>query len=159
MFAFYARKTFKKNWHYISAFYWLCCVLLYLQTGVPQMLCSKVCWHVCIISRIRDNWAATWDFRATSKGSNQPAHTRNLIRAFVSRLTILWLRYWPKLELSRLIWVCTCQNTTLLEEIARRSSYVVVNFGLSLWPEHRMSENLLYVPSQQLWSLRDGQFT
>ena len=106
------------------------------------MLCSKVCWHVCIISRIGDNWAATWDFCATSKGSDQPAHMRSLIRAFVSRLTILWLRYWQKLELSRLIWVCTCQNITLLEEIARRSSYVVVNFGLSQWPWHRMSENL-----------------
>ena len=106
------------------------------------MLCSKVCWHVCIISRIGDNWAVTWDFRASSKGSDQPAHMRSQIRAFVSRLTILWLRYWPKLELSRLIWVCTCQNTTLLEEIARCSSYVVVNFGLSLWPWHRMSENL-----------------
>ena len=28
---------------------------------------------------------------ATSKASDQPAHTRSLIRAFVSRLSILWL--------------------------------------------------------------------
>ena len=28
---------------------------------------------------------------ATSKASDQPAHTRNLIRAFASRFTILWL--------------------------------------------------------------------
>ena len=33
--------------------------------------------------------------RATSKGSNQPAHTRSLIRAFASCLNILWLlSYW-----------------------------------------------------------------
>ena len=32
---------------------------------------------------------------ATSKASDQPAHTRSLIRAFVSRLSILWLlSYW-----------------------------------------------------------------
>ena len=33
---------------------------------------------------------------ATSKGSDQPAHTHSLIRAFASRLNILWqLSYWP----------------------------------------------------------------
>ena len=32
---------------------------------------------------------------ATSKGSDQPAHTRSLIRAFTSRLDIQWvLSYW-----------------------------------------------------------------
>ena len=32
---------------------------------------------------------------ATSKGSDQTAHTRSLIRAFASRLSILWLlSYW-----------------------------------------------------------------
>ena len=32
---------------------------------------------------------------ATSKGSDQPAHTRNLTRALASRLNILWvLSYW-----------------------------------------------------------------
>ena len=32
---------------------------------------------------------------ATSKASNQPAHKRSLIRAFASRLSILWmLSYW-----------------------------------------------------------------
>ena len=33
---------------------------------------------------------------ATSKASDQPAHTRSLIRAFACRLSILWLlSYWP----------------------------------------------------------------
>ena len=33
---------------------------------------------------------------ATSKGSDQPAHTRRLIRAFATRLNIPWfLGYWP----------------------------------------------------------------
>ena len=32
---------------------------------------------------------------ATGKASDQPAHTRSLIRAFASRLSILWLlSYW-----------------------------------------------------------------
>ena len=32
---------------------------------------------------------------ATNKASDQPAHTRSLIRAFASRLSILWLlSYW-----------------------------------------------------------------
>ena len=35
---------------------------------------------------------------ATSKASDQPAHTRSLIRAFASRLNILWLfSYWPNI--------------------------------------------------------------
>ena len=38
---------------------------------------------------------------ATSKDSDQPAHTRSLIRAFASRLNILWLlSYWPNI-----IWI------------------------------------------------------
>ena len=61
---------------------------------------------------------------ATSKGSDQPAHTRSLIRAFASRLNILWVlsNDWTsfgvsklKRRLHRLAWVYTCQNTTLLE--------------------------------------------
>ena len=35
---------------------------------------------------------------ATSKGSDQPAHTRRLTRAFVCHLNILWLlSYWPNI--------------------------------------------------------------
>ena len=30
---------------------------------------------------------------ATSKASDQPAHTRSLIRAFASRLSILWIEH------------------------------------------------------------------
>ena len=41
---------------------------------------------------------------ATSKASDQPAHTRSLIRAFSSRLNILWvLGYWLII-----IWATTC---------------------------------------------------
>ena len=63
---------------------------------------------------------------ATSKVSDQPAHTRSLVRAFASRLNILWvLSYWLniswgsklKRRLHRLVWVYTCQNATLLEII------------------------------------------
>ena len=38
---------------------------------------------------------------ATSKGSDQPTHTRSLIRAFASRLNILWVfSYWVNIILS-----------------------------------------------------------
>ena len=38
---------------------------------------------------------------ATSKASNQPAHMRSLIRAFASRLNILWvLSFWLNIILS-----------------------------------------------------------
>ena len=47
-----------------------------------------------------DNYApvheiANYMVCATSKASDQPAHARSLIRAFASRLSILWfLSYW-----------------------------------------------------------------
>ena len=59
-----------------------------------------------------------------AKGSDQPAHTRSLIRAFSSRLNILWtLIYWLNIfgvsklirKLHMLVWVNTCPNATLLE--------------------------------------------
>ena len=51
---------------------------------------------------------------ATSKGSDQPAHTRSLIRAFASRLGILWLlSYWLKHHLEFL---------SLMEEAQTRLS-------------------------------------
>ena len=61
---------------------------------------------------------------ATSKDSDQPAHTRSLIRAIACRLSILWvLSYWLNIvwsfkltrRLHRVVWVYTCQNATLLE--------------------------------------------
>ena len=61
---------------------------------------------------------------ATCKGSDQPAHTRRLIRVFACRLIIIWvLSYWSNLisfsklnrRLHRFVWVYTCQNGTLLE--------------------------------------------
>ena len=63
---------------------------------------------------------------ATSKASDQPAHRRSLIRAFASRLNILWVFLKAtdrtsfgvtklKSRLQRLVWVYTCQNATLLK--------------------------------------------
>ena len=75
---------------------------------------------------------------AASKGSDQPAHTCSLIRAFVGHLNILWLlSYWPniilrfkiKRRLHRLFWVCTCQNATLLETTCRGS---IIQFPIKL---------------------------
>ena len=46
--------------------------------------------HVCMIiepvHEISNNVVS-----ATNKASDQPAHTRSLIRAFASRLSVLWL--------------------------------------------------------------------
>ena len=52
---------------------------------------------------------------ATSKGSDQPAHTRSLIRAFADPWNILWIsRYWLNSIWSFQAWVYTCQNATCL---------------------------------------------
>ena len=59
---------------------------------------------------------------ATSKASDQPAHTRSLIRAFASRLSILWLLSYWLMKLQRLVRVYTCQNIKLLEISCRGSS-------------------------------------
>ena len=70
---------------------------------------------------------------ATSKSSDQPAHTRSLIRAFASRLNILWVFSWTsfgvsklKRRLHRLVWVYTCQNATLLEITCHGSKYALI---------------------------------
>ena len=75
---------------------------------------------------------------ATSKGSDQPAHTRRLIRAFAGRLTILWLlSYWLKKtfgvsylrrRLHRLIWVYTFKNDTLLKITCHSSYSIMLHF-------------------------------
>ena len=58
----------------------------------------------------------------TSKSSDQPAHTHSLIRAFASRLNILYPTDRTKFGVSklkrmlhRLVGVYACQNATLLE--------------------------------------------
>ena len=81
-----------------------------------------------------DVWAVTWYFQhvvfATSKASNQPAHTRSLIGGFAGPLNILGvLSYWTSFGVSklnsmlhRLVWVYTSQYATLLEITCRGSS-------------------------------------
>ena len=73
---------------------------------------------------------------ATSKASDQPAHTRSLIRAFASRLSILLLiaTDWTpfgvsklKRRLQKLAQVYTCQNATLVE-ISCSGSIIISNF-------------------------------
>ena len=103
-------------------------------------LCEKFC------SRTQ-NWLSQWDLLfspqheisnnvvcATSKTSDQPTHTRNLIRTFASCLKILYeffKSYWSniisklKRRPHRLIWVYTCQNATLLEITCRGSNILI----------------------------------
>ena len=91
--------------------------------------------------------------RATSKASDQPAHTRSLIRTFASRLNILWLlSYWLNTiccSLAKhgtaLFWVYTCQNTTLLE-ITCRGSFSNAN---SFWRHVRGTYSLKLMYSRR----------
>ena len=74
---------------------------------------------------------------ATSKCSDQYAHTCRLIGAFASRLNILWMLTVfgvskLKKRLHRFVWVYTCQNTTLLEVTFRGS---IIPKVLSLYLE------------------------
>ena len=73
---------------------------------------------------------------ATSKASDQPAHTRSLIRAFASRLNVQRvLSYWlniiwsflAKRRLHMLVWVYTCQNTALLEITCHGPYFNLIN--------------------------------
>ena len=66
---------------------------------------------------------------ATSKGSDQPAHTRSLIRAFASRLDILSVKLTEHhLEFLSLKGSCrgSSENATLLE-ITCHGSYVLIS--------------------------------
>ena len=61
---------------------------------------------------------------ATSKGSDQPAHTRSLFRALADHLNQAsdWTAFGVsklKRRLQKLVWVNTCQNATLLEITCR----------------------------------------
>ena len=89
---------------------------------------------------------------ATSKASDQPAHTRSLIRAFACRLSILWVLATDRTSfgvsklkrgLHRLVWVYTCQNTTL-SEITCRGPFVncvdkvnSCSFTCVIWSKNR----------------------
>ena len=86
---------------------------------------------------------------ATSKASDQPAQTRSLIRAFASRLSILWclatdrtsiIASKLKRKLHRLVWVYTCQNATLLDITCHGSIIVSLQCAMNLLCQ-RMKNN------------------
>ena len=64
----------------------------YIQLTLPGPETPKrIRWQISRDMRFSKNVVC-----ATSKGSDKPAHTRSLIRAFASRLNIIWLSsYWP----------------------------------------------------------------
>ena len=86
---------------------------------------------------------------ATSKASDQPAHTRSLIRAFASRLSILWSFGVFKLKrrLQKLVWVYTCQNATLLE-ISCTGSFPNRRMSVELKPSVRFCVCVCYEGSK-----------
>ena len=59
---------------------------------------SMELWGIMLYTFERWHEISNYVVCATSKGSDQPAHTHRLIRAFADRLNILWLlNYWPNL--------------------------------------------------------------
>ena len=100
---------------------------------------------------------------ATSKASDQPAHTRSLVRAFASRSNIIIvLSYWLNLfgvskfksRLHMLVWVYTCQNATLLE-ITCRGSIIYLNF--MIWT-NKKHEILVLIASESSEVLVSGEY-
>ena len=107
---------------------------------------------------------------ATSNTSDQPALTSSLIRAFATRLSILWLLAtdWTpfgvsrlKRRLQRLVWVCTCQNATLLQ-ISRTGSILLHYITSKLIPEvHQWSVSTEFRgigPGSSDWAIRVCQY-
>ena len=85
--------TCNKQWLANIVFSAFCCLVLSIAHfcitlhWLEQLVC--IVWHEPV-HEISNNLVC-----ATSKGSDQPAHTRRLIRAFACRLNILWLfSYW-----------------------------------------------------------------
>ena len=106
---------------------------------LPSMQRVKIWLIIEPVHEISNN--VVW---ATSKASDQPAHTRSLIRAFASRLSILdckatdWIQFGVsklKRRLQRLVWVYNCQNGTLLE-ITCHGSYILHYRWVSRWSRY-----------------------
>ena len=70
--------------------------MLFLREVIHDHSSKGLCAYMSVIEprhEISNNVVC-----ATSKASDQPAHTRSLARAFTSRLGILWLlNYWPNI--------------------------------------------------------------
>ena len=125
-------------------------------------IADRFSWAIC---RTEPYVGLTWRFKiepvheisnnvvcATSKASNQPAHTHSLIRAFASHLNIVWvLSYWLntfgvsklKRRLQRLVWVYTCQNATLLEITCHGSIGKIALFQYPRWMPSWIKQHLL----------------
>ena len=114
--AYYKVKKSSSNW-FIKTITWVQKSRIYLtfngcyktQTCPPKDVENR---KVTILEKVRLFFTEKWSsitfepqheisnnvVCATSKGSDQPAHTRSLIRAFASRLNTLGLlSYWPNI--------------------------------------------------------------
>ena len=87
------------------------CTLTYLRIFFyfPENYSRRVCkstHKIFLALTVSDTYEPRHDISnnvvcATSRASDQPAHTPSLIRAFASRLNILWIfSYWPNSILS-----------------------------------------------------------
>ena len=75
------------------------CVLLYRKTRFELWLVYDLKYYVIVLADLKPN-EPRQDISnnvvcATSKASDQPAHSRSLIKAFAGRLNVLWqFNYW-----------------------------------------------------------------
>ena len=124
------------KWHNEKKLYIYFLELLSFE-NVAIKNCNK---DICQLASILVSWYKSRSMRfvvcATSKGSDQPAHTRSLIRAFAYRLNILWLlSYWVH-NIWSLKGVCTGSSESTLVKMSH------------LWKSHAVAHKMM---SQLIW--------
>ena len=107
-----------KSYLYLISSVWHICIFLFLGNQYSYSFKNNFRWHAPYFQiELRHEISNTVVF-ATSKGSDQPAHMRSLIRAFASRLNILWLLgYWPNI-----IWSFYVQKQAAQARLSLRMS-------------------------------------
>ena len=98
-----------------------CMVKYYQRVTIKRNRSGKTAGNTSYAHLFQDFNLVFNTFEPQHETSN---NIHSLIRAFACRLNILWiLSYWQKIiwssklktRLCRLLWVCNCQNATLLE--------------------------------------------
>ena len=124
---------FSKETQFLSSFFYLNFIIYSLAVSIflNLILKNSLTFFHPIKFKPRHQISSN-EVCATSKGSDQSAHTRSLIRAFAGLLSIVWLlSYWPNTtnrRLHRPIWVDSYQNATLLEITCHGSFIKMIEF-------------------------------
>ena len=129
------------SWAFVAGHYDMYQIIMFRFNNMLYLVVSLSCLLISVSLKTYEPWHEISNnvVCGTSKTSDQPAHTRSLIRAFGSRLNIIWLLsycHWTscgvsklKMRMHRLVWVYNCQNATLLEShvSAHITSYMLAN--------------------------------